>query len=428
MPGVLAGAVKLAAKKGVAKTAARTAARSAMRNGATKAAARATANRVATTEFAKGAGEIAAYRIAGNAAQVAAKPVESALGQTINIAVESVMKGLAGTALVVLTVGGVAVGGYSRLDDDGLKLFPWAMDMLGVSLPGLSLPGFQLPSFGGGGSAESNQIAATAMEWVGKDFAPGAREQCAYFVRHVLNEAGLNVGVTRQPIDGYATSEGFANSFYGKDLGQIINDPSALQSGDIVMFLNTYGDYPAGTVTHVGIYVGDGMMVDRPTASRPVQHRPISMFKFAGALRIVQASEASAEPNAIYKGLKRRGMSPIMAAAFVGNIGQESNFDPAVENGIGAFGLVQWLDGRRARLEAFASSKGQPASDVDVQLDFIFHELHGTESAAYQSIRLAEATGSLEATVKAVAVHYERMGAHEIALENRIAYARSVYR
>jgi hypothetical protein len=57
------------------------------------------------------------------------------------------------------------------------------------------------------------------------------------------------------------------------------------------MFANTYdgpGRSPIlgrGKITHVGIYVGNGEMVDRSTMSAPVRQRPISTFKFHSALR-----------------------------------------------------------------------------------------------------------------------------------------------
>jgi cell wall-associated NlpC family hydrolase len=135
-------------------------------------------------------------------------------------------------------------------------------------------------------SVEGERIAAAARAWVGKEFRPGAREQCAFFVRQVLDEVGLDPGVTGQPFDGWESSEGMANSF-GADQGQAV-PVDGLQPGDVVMFLGTYGPAEwADDITHVGIYVGDGMIVDRPTASRPVQLRPLSTFeKFGGAVRL----------------------------------------------------------------------------------------------------------------------------------------------
>jgi cell wall-associated NlpC family hydrolase/outer membrane murein-binding lipoprotein Lpp len=54
---------------------------------------------------------------------------------------------------------------------------------------------------------------------------------------------------------------------------------SELQPGDLVFF------YP--TISHVGLYVGNGLMVDAPSAGQDVQIQPISWGNFVGAVRII---------------------------------------------------------------------------------------------------------------------------------------------
>jgi hypothetical protein len=114
-------------------------------------------------------------------------------------------------------------------------------------------------------------IASKALEWVGKEFNSGMKEQCCYFVRAVLSQAGLNVGVTQKPSDNFLpTGRGYANSLAGDDIGKKVFRKD-LQPGDLVFFKNTYGDYPEGTITHIGIYTGSGFFIHRPTSSRPVE-------------------------------------------------------------------------------------------------------------------------------------------------------------
>jgi peptidoglycan hydrolase-like protein with peptidoglycan-binding domain len=124
-------------------------------------------------------------------------------------------------------------------------------------------------------------IADTAKSWAGKSYKPGETERCQDFVNHVLNQTapGLanKIGTTRQAQDGLESGEYLASRFSGSDVAKKI-PVSEARPGDIVMFKNTYGNYPAGTITHVGIYVGDGMMVDRPTANAPVKMRSINTF------------------------------------------------------------------------------------------------------------------------------------------------------
>jgi len=75
-----------------------------------------------------------------------------------------------------------------------------------------------------------------------------------------------------------------------------------------------------------------------------------------------------------------RGLSAVAAAALVGNMQAESSekLDPKLENERGAYGIVQWLDGRRTKLENFAKERGKPPSDFTTQLLFSWQELQGS--------------------------------------------------
>lgn len=143
-------------------------------------------------------------------------------------------------------------------------------------------------------------VVQAARSWVGKHFAEGQSEQCAYFVRHVFSSVGIRLPVTTSPRDSGIlvragisplTAPGLANSFSGPDVGDRFDTP---QPGDLVMFCNTYGEYPPGVITHVGIVTGNGQMVDRSTSSAPVRERPISTF--AGPYLYIRPHQYS-KPN-----------------------------------------------------------------------------------------------------------------------------------
>jgi hypothetical protein len=132
------------------------------------------------------------------------------------------------------------------------------------------------------------RLVRIAKEWDGKYFNYGQREQCAAFVRHVFHQAGFDLPNVPRPSDAYLLPKNaglgpdFADSFAGNEVGIKVS-PYDLLPGDIVMFPNTYKQedgtpFPLGVITHVGIYVGDGMMVDRPTMNAPVIKR--SVWKF----------------------------------------------------------------------------------------------------------------------------------------------------
>ena len=134
--------------------------------------------------------------------------------------------------------------------------------------------------------SNNNAIAVVdaATAWTGKSYKPGVAAMCASFVRTVLTESGVDI-----PVPAGSWGPLMADSFYAPESGEIIHDKTQLRPGDIVMFANTYNGpgrvINGRKITHVGIYLGDGMMADRPTRSRPVQHRSINTFEFHSALR-----------------------------------------------------------------------------------------------------------------------------------------------
>ena len=47
-----------------------------------------------------------------------------------------------------------------------------------------------------------------------------------------------------------------------------------LQPGDLVFFARTYAD-PHDWITHVGIYIGDGLQINAPTEGQVVSIQPV---------------------------------------------------------------------------------------------------------------------------------------------------------
>ena len=126
-------------------------------------------------------------------------------------------------------------------------------------------------------------VVDIARSWVGRDFNPGALAQCAAFVRAVFAQADVPIGVASRPSDwrqtaGLPQGPDLANSFAGDDVGELVPRLEQLAPGDVVMFRDTYGYFPAGTITHVGIYVGGGEFVHRPTAARPVEEAALAGY------------------------------------------------------------------------------------------------------------------------------------------------------
>ncbi len=87
------------------------------------------------------------------------------------------------------------------------------------------------------------------------------------------------------------------------------------------------------------------------------------------------------------------GLSPIQALGFIGNLQAESSLDPAALNSIGAYGIVQWLYGRKTALQ------NTPGYDtLEGQLAFIKTELEGNYYGTRVYEPLRQATDLREAT------------------------------
>ena len=134
-----------------------------------------------------------------------------------------------------------------------------------------------------------DRVVDFALSWVGRYYREGESAQCANFVRHIFGGAQVDLGVAADPTDrkympSMALSPSFANSFAGDEIGERI-ERKDVKAGDIVMFRNTYGSFPPGVITHVGIALNAVEMVDRSTSSAPVKRRGIDTFLFAEARR-----------------------------------------------------------------------------------------------------------------------------------------------
>ena len=117
-----------------------------------------------------------------------------------------------------------------------------------------------------------------------------------------------------------------------------------------------------------------------------------------------------------------KGLTLVQAAAVAGNLQQESRIDPSALNSIGAYGIAQWLGGRRTNLE-----KKPNYSTIEGQLEYLWEELNGAENAGLKV--LLKHTDKSGSGVSALAVEFgetfERYGAGEEG--NRAQYASEIF-
>lgn len=139
----------------------------------------------------------------------------------------------------------------------------------------------------------------------------------------------------------------------------------------------------------------------------------------------------TAQASQLLAGLTQRGFTKEEAAAIVGNLWAESGFDTgAVNPSSGAYGLMQWLGGRKDKLVQYASEKGKPVTDVNLQLDYIAWELRGGNSYETSQFQKAMAYGeTVQDKTRGFAYEVERAGAGELAssMSKRVGAAESAY-
>lgn len=197
---------------------------------------------------------------------------------------------------------------------------------------------------------DAAEFVKTARQYVGKCFAAGVPAQCANFQRALYKRLGINLGESKQPLDWEQTKNmpqgsGYANSLNGKDIGQVITDPADLQVGDMVFFQNTYGDFPKGTDTHVGAYIGNGKIVHRPTRTGEVVEESLAnMPNFHNGIRPrVKRTFSGSNKEVVDTVLADSGFSIQDQSIMRRMFGQESNYDHTAISSAGALGLGQMM-------------------------------------------------------------------------------------
>lgn len=122
----------------------------------------------------------------------------------------------------------------------------------------------------GSGGDLLGKVLNEAESKLQQNFLGNTPDNCANFVRACFRDAGYILPETRSPSDlaicqrnGYPLGPGYANSLAGNEIGRKLPVDQA-QPGDIVLFLNlgASSSFAQGSITHVGICVGDNMMID----------------------------------------------------------------------------------------------------------------------------------------------------------------------
>jgi cell wall-associated NlpC family hydrolase len=117
------------------------------------------------------------------------------------------------------------------------------------------------------GDSLGEQALRAALTRIGDPYVWGAAGPSSFDCSGLVMWAYAQVGISLDHFTGDQWNEGEHIS------------RSQLQPGDLVFFF--------ADISHVGMYVGNGMMVDAPTFGQTVQIQPVFWSAFVGAVRII---------------------------------------------------------------------------------------------------------------------------------------------
>ena len=151
--------------------------------------------------------------------------------------------------------------------------------------------------------------------------------------------------------------------------------------------------------------------------------------RYVPPVKTIDGAAEDTPKGRIWTFLINKGFSKAATAGIMGNIEQESRYDPNAENEIGAYGLFQWLGGRRSNLQAYATSKGIAVNDLYLQLDYFWYEITvGAESGCFNGYGGLESFKNQTDPANAAEIFeaaFERSGGS--ALGKRKEYAVAVF-
>lgn len=178
-----------------------------------------------------------------------------------------------------------------------------------------------------------------------------------------------------------------------------------------------------GTIGSTGNSTGNHLHYEINKNGNPID--PSNYLNDARNGRVSSSySSSNSQQAVVWNYFKNKGLNDKAIAGLMGNIAQESNFNSnAVNKSSGASGIFQWLGGRKTGLQDYAKSLGKSWTDLQVQLDYAWKELNGSEKKSLASLQRNDLSASQHASE--FERLFERSGGS--ALGKRQDYANQYY-
>lgn len=208
-------------------------------------------------------------------------------------------------------------------------------------------------SSGSGGGVSGSDIVTEAESFEGTPYVWGGTSpsgfDCSGLVQYVYGKFGISLPRTSEE---------------QSQVGSAVPSLADAQPGDLLFFAGSDGT--ASAPGHVGIYIGNGQMVDAPHTGTSVQVQAVSASSVVGIRRVLPTGSAAASPSpSPASGASANGSTQIGNVAvpdqYVSTIEQaatsngipasllsallyhESRFEPAVVSSAGAEGIAQFM-------------------------------------------------------------------------------------